>query len=125
MMRFTIPGRLASLNDYTASCRSNAHVGNAMKKKQERLITDALTAQQVKPVENYPVILNIIWYESSERRDVDNITFAVKFVMDALKACGVIVDDSRRYVTGINHTVKTDKSNPRIEVEIKEGADHA
>ena len=125
MMRFTIPGRLASLNDYTASCRSNAHVGNAMKKKQERLITDALTAQQVKPVENYPVILNIIWYESSERRDVDNITFAVKFIMDALKACGVIVDDSRRYVTGINHTVKTDKSNPRIEVEIKEGADHA
>jgi len=96
-----------------------------MKKKQERLITGALTAQQVKPVKNYPVTLNIIWYESSERRDVDNITFAVKFIMDALKACGVIVDDSRRYVTGINHTVKTDKSNPRIEVEIKEGSDYA
>lgn len=71
-------------------------------------------------VDRYPIGLKIKWYEPNNRRDIDNITFGTKFILDSMVCMGIIEDDSRKYVDSIEHVVYTDKDNPRIEVEINE-----
>ena len=89
-----------------------------MKKKNERLvmayILQAVNFGEIYEVKNYPVKLNINWYEQNSRRDVDNVTFATKFIQDSLVRTGILEDDSRKYINQVNHSVFTDKENPRI-----------
>ena len=78
---------------------------------------------KLKKVSKYPVKLKITWYEPTKRRDVDNITFAVKFIQDALVKAGILENDGQKQVHEIEHIVLTDRDNPRIEVEILKGGD--
>ena len=115
-MEFVIPGRLPSLNDYTLANRRNKWAGNKMKRECEEMITEFIP--EYRPKFDYPVSLNIDWYEKDIRRDYDNVVFGKKFILDALVTAGVLVDDKRKYVIGGHDEVKTDKGNPRIEVHI-------
>ena len=119
-MRFVIEGRLDGLNEYTRANRSNRYQGNSMKARNEKAVLWAIRAARLKPVEKYPVELQIAWYEPDRRRDVDNIQFAVKFIQDALVEAGILEKDSQKYVSKLSHEVKVDRKNPRIEVTIKE-----
>jgi len=60
----------------------------------------------------------MVW--KNKRRDVDNITFATKFIQDALVKQGIIIDDSQKYINQLRHDVKVDKEYPRIEVQLIE-----
>lgn len=95
-----------------------------MKRKQQEKVKNAIIhaymRKEIAKVNKYPCELQITWYEPSVRRDIDNITFATKFILDAMVEMEIIQDDSQKYVSGIRHDVKTDKKNPRIEVEIIE-----
>ena len=110
------------MNEYINACRANRYKGAEMKKKNERLvmayILQAVNFGEVYEVKNYPIKLNINWYEPNNKRDIDNITFATKFIQDSLVRTGILEDDSRKYINQVNHSVFTDKENPRIEVEI-------
>ena len=118
-MRFTIPGTLPGLNEYTAKCRGNAYGANAMKKRTQSAIAAHIPERHpLDTVTAFPATVYIDWYEPSNRRDVDNITFSAKFILDALVQVGALPNDSRRYVCGIEHRVFTDKANPRIEVTL-------
>lgn len=81
-------------------------------------ILQAVNFGEIYEIKKYPVQLNITWYEPNDRKDIDNITFATKFIQDSLVRTGILEDDSRKYINQVNHTVFTDKDNPRIEVEI-------
>lgn len=123
MNRFVIYGKLPGLNDYTKANRSNRFMANKMKQDIQknicRYIVMALRVTLEK-VDRYPIGLKIKWYEPNNRRDIDNITFGTKFILDSMVCMGIIEDDSRKYVDSIEHVVYTDKDNPRIEVEINE-----
>ena len=124
MIRFTIKGTLAGLNEYTRACRGNKYGGAQLKKKQQDAVCKAIISTYmsdgISNVNNYPCELKITWYEPNMKRDVDNITFATKFILDAMVEMHLIKDDSQKYVSGIRHEVITDKHNPRIEVTIDE-----
>ena len=96
-----------------------------MKKKNERLvmayILQAVNFGEVYEVKKYPIKLNINWYEPNSMRDVDYVTFSTKFIQDSLVSTGILEDDSRKYINQVNHSVFTDKENPRIEIEILGG----
>lgn len=123
-MKFVIHGRLPSLNDYVLACRSNRYAGASMKKRNEQLIDKAILKAIdggfLRRVNKYPITLKIAWHEPNKRRDVDNITFAVKFIQDALVKGDVIEDDSQNFINVVQHEVYIDRENPRIEVEILE-----
>lgn len=123
-MKFTIYGKLPSLNDYVLANRSYRYAGASMKKRVEKQIQEsifkAISSGEIKNVDKYPVGLNITWYEHTRRRDIDNICFSVKFIQDALVSTGVLENDSQQYISELNHTVLLDRENPRIEVEILE-----
>lgn len=118
MVKFVIDGRLPSLNDYTRECRANKYLANKTKEKCEKSIIFAIREAKLQKVTVYPISLKITWYEPNKRRDIDNIQFATKFIQDALVKAGILENDSQKYVVSLEHTVKVDKNNPRIEVEI-------
>jgi len=47
-----------------------------------------------------PIKIKFTWIESNKRRDLDNISFAKKFILDALVKYGKLTDDNRNYVYG-------------------------
>jgi len=120
MATLIISGRLDGLNDYTKACRTAPIVGAQMKKKNESIITAAIYQQGLMNMNIERVELKFRWYEKSKRRDLDNICFAKKFILDSLVNSRVIQTDDWRGVKGFTDEFFTDKANPRIEVEIKE-----
>lgn len=119
-MIFVIYGRLDGLNEYVRSNRSNKYLGNQVKKRNENIISTYIRAYKLERVYKYPITLKITWYEHDKRRDIDNITFATKFIQDALVKCEILKNDSQKYINKIIHDVRVDKDNPRIEVELIE-----
>lgn len=118
MVTLTIQGQLPNLNDYTKACRTYKMAGAQMKKKAEQIIT-AHIFQQISTVRfEETVELNFRWYEPNRKRDLDNICFAKKFILDALVKAGTIKADGWAGVIGFTDTFYVDKDNPRIEVDI-------
>ena len=118
MQKFIIRGRLDDLNKYTSACRTNPYKGAKMKKDNEKVIMFYIKQAKLKKVTDYPIKVKIDWYEVNRRRDIDGITFASKFILDALVKMSIITDDSQKYVNAIEHHVYKDKDNPRIEVSL-------
>lgn len=119
-MNFTIEGKLSGLNEYINACRTNVHKANKLKKDNQSMIKIAVLLARLKPVTKYPVTLNITFYEPNMKRDVDNVGFGAKFILDALVGLGILENDNQSHVSGISYEVKCDRENPRIEVEIYE-----
>ena len=116
--RFTIPGRFPSLNDYISAERSQRGYAASMKKKETKRAADA--AHGV-PTFSDPVIVSFKWVEPNARRDIDNVAFAHKFILDGLVDAGVLKGDSRKYVVGLEDDfTEVDPDNPRVIVTIYE-----
>lgn len=92
-----IPLKLPSLNEYVNACRTNKFAGGKMKKDAQRDISIFLKRL---PTYKAPVRIRFHWVEKNAKRDLDNIAFAKKFILDALVESGKLVDDSRKWVVG-------------------------
>ena len=49
------------------------------------------------------VKLHYVWYEPNKKRDGDNISFASKFIQDALVKAGVLDNDNLNNIVGSTH----------------------
>lgn len=123
-LTIVIPGQFPSLNDYISSERRNRYAAAKVKRYQtERAAWYAGEAARkfgAKLPFAKPVIVGFHWFEPDSRRDVDNIVFAKKFVLDGPVMAGVLRDDSRRWVVGVRDHVSTDREHPGVEVQIFE-----
>ena len=116
-----IPGTLPGLNEYTAACRSSKY-GAAQMKKRVQTDIEWCILKQLKSVRiTQPVTISFRWIEPNQRRDIDNIAFAKKYIIDALVEMKVLRDDGWKYVIGLADSFDIDKDNPRIEVKINVG----
>ena len=117
--KFEINKRLPSLNEYTQACRSNKYIGAKMKEDTEIYIW-ADIKQQLKNIKiTSPVKIHFTWIEENKKRDLDNICFAKKFILDALVKSNVIKNDTQNYVFGFSDTFLYDKKS-KVLVEIEE-----
>lgn len=119
MKTLIIKGKLDGLNQYTLACRGNKFAGATVKKRNEKLVTNAILEQLGGITFKGPVEMHFRWFEQNKRRDLDNICFAKKFILDALVGNGVIETDSWQGVVGFTDKFFIDKNNPRIEVDIR------
>ena len=116
-MKFEIDMKLPSLNDYIYVCRSNKYQGAKYKSKIEQEIGLYLINM---PRFDNPIKIHFHWIEGNKKRDLDNICFAKKFILDALVSNGIIIADGWKGVIGFTDSFFVDKKNPRVEVDIKE-----
>lgn len=119
MMRasFTIPGRFPSLNEYIAANNRFRLESAAMKRKHTDRVCERAQSSDM-PIFRNPVFVVVSWVEKDRRRDIDNIRFGMKFILDGLVKAGVIPNDSQRWVLGIEDRYFVDHDNPRVIVTI-------
>lgn len=121
---FTIEGRLPSLNDYVRANRAHWSKGADYKKTVEAgiiwQIKAAVNKGTLRPVTG-KVELVIDWHESDQRRDVDNIVSAKKFILDAMQSAGIIPNDNRKWVSGIHDNI-IDDTRDYVRVLLREVA---
>ena len=123
MKTLVIEGQLPNLNDYTKACRGNKYSGAQMKKHAEAIISTYIMAQLRGVCFDSTVELAFRWYEPNRKRDLDNICFAKKFILDALVSNGIIVADGWKVVVGFTDHFFVDAKKPRIEVDIKKAGE--
>lgn len=122
-----IEGQLDGLNEYTRAGRApkrGATMQAKMKRENQEIISWYIKAQIPDVRFTLPVELSFKWYEPNKRRDLDNICFAKKFILDALVENEIIQDDNQKYVKGFTDEFYTDDERPRVEVVIKEVSDY-
>ncbi len=96
-MRIEIPLKLPSLNTYINECRRNRFAGAKMKENVEQDIGWYINKM---PKYDKPIKIHFTWIEKNARRDLDNVCFAKKFILDAMQKCGKLANDNRKWVTG-------------------------
>lgn len=101
-----IPMKLPSLNEYINACRTNRYKGAEIKKRLERDIGAWIS--WIPRFEN-PIKIHFHWVEENKRRDLDNVAFAKKFILDSMVKQGKLKDDNRKCVTGFIDTFGYDK----------------
>lgn len=118
MQTFTIPGELTDLNTYIRKERSNKFAGAAIKKEEtERIMWDIKTHRLKKTTT--PIDIKIIWISKNQKKDPDNLSFAIKFILDSMIKCEIIPNDGQKNIRSITHEFQIDKNNPRIIVNFR------
>lgn len=117
--QFEIKEKLPSLNEYTKACRSNKFLGAKMKEDVEISIWGYIKEQLGNTKITEPVQISFTWVEDNKKRDLDNICFAKKFILDALVKSNVLQNDTHKYVTGFSDEFKYE-DKPKVIIKIKE-----
>lgn len=116
--KFEIHKRLMGLNEYTNLNRKNRYLGNQAKQKEQAYIIGCIKEQLGYISITKPVIGHFTWIEENKKRDLDNICFAKKFILDALVQAGILQDDNRKIVTNFTDRFEyADKSKVIVELE--------
>lgn len=120
-----VPGQLPGLNEYISAERTNRYKAASLKRQTEQRITCAIKAQAKGVRFAKPVIIRYRWYEKNRKRDKDNISFAKKFIQDALVHSGVLENDGWKNIDHFTDEFFVDNQNPRVEIEIMEDSKDA
>ena len=119
--KIVIPGELPDLNTIIAESkkgRGKWQPYNEIKQEYTNMVAWIAKSEIKKQLKK--IDLEITWICKNRRKDKDNISGGIKFVLDGLVVAGVIKDDGWGQVGDIYHKFKVDKHNPRVEVEIRE-----
>ena len=117
---FFVRGSLPTLNEYTEVTRSNLYASAKMKKDAEERIIWEIRSQLKGWKTQGKVYVLFKWIEKNKRRDKDNVSFAKKFVLDALVKSGTICNDSWRYIEGFADQFDVDPKHHGVQVDILE-----
>lgn len=119
-MTLTIQGELTDLNTYIKAERGHRSQAAAIKRDETDRVAWESHAAGLPRITSYPVHITYTWYSKDERKDIDNVAFAVKFIHDGLVEAGVLDGDGRRHISGFSHAgFLVDRENPRVELAIE------
>jgi Holliday junction resolvase RusA-like endonuclease len=119
MLKITIPMKLPGLNEYISACKVQKGRWNKGNQMKQEVQAEMVWYLKKLPKLHNPVTIKFIWVsEHGDRRDLDNICFAKKFILDALQQCGKLTNDNRKYVVGFtDEFVYGEKYEIRLEIE--------
>ena len=111
--------KFPSLNEYTSQNRNNRYAGGKMKKTETDYVALMSTIQKIHKFKS-PVKIHFFWIEKNKRRDLDNVAFAKKFILDGLVKAGVLKNDNHKHVIGFTDSFDYgDKYSVIVRIEEK------
>lgn len=113
--KLIIEGELPSLNEYINAERTNKYAGATIKRNSTMMVLAYARKSKLEAIMT-PVVLLFKWYMKDRRKDIDNVAFAKKFILDGLVKAGILYDDNQKWVKGFQDKFYIDKKKPRIEV---------
>ncbi len=114
---FTIKGELTDLNAYIQAERGNRFAAAKIKETETHRVKLEILNQKVEPVGRIATMI-VNWYTRDNRKDADNVQFAVKYLLDGMVKAGTVHNDSRKYTGMTSHIMHVDAQNPRVEIEL-------
>jgi Holliday junction resolvase RusA-like endonuclease len=107
MINFNITTELPGLNEYIKFERANKFKAIKLKKQYTDIcgLFSKKIKSKIKKDTNYSLIIN--WTVKNNKKDPDNIYFAVKFILDGMVKAGVLQNDTRRFIGSIHHNIST------------------
>ena len=106
--------RFTTLNEYVNAERRNKYLGAKIKRDETNIAYYSLKGTP--PIET-PCKLSFTWLVTNKRRDLDNIAFAKKFIIDGMVKAGIIPNDGMKYLIGFQDQFKLSyKEGVTIEV---------
>lgn len=119
MDRIEIPFRLPSLNEYIKASKVIKGKWNAGNQMKQDVQDDIMYFINKLPKYEKPIEIHFHWIEENKKRDLDNICYAKKFILDAMVKAGKLKNDNRKYVTGFKDTFEYAKES-KVIIEISE-----
>lgn len=116
--KFEIKEKLPGLNEYTKACRTNRYAGAKMKQEIETIIMYYLCGFKDRPIRK-PVFITFTWIEENGKRDLDNICFAKKFILDALVKVNILENDNKSHISGFKDIFEYSNES-KVIVELEE-----
>jgi len=119
MTRIWFEGRWTGANAYIRAERSNRHQAATIKRDETNAAFYIAQNAHLEPITS-PCTLHFTWHVKDRRRDIDNIGFGAKAIIDGMVRAGVFPDDRQKYIVRIIHDLVIDK-NEGVWVELEEG----
>lgn len=116
---FEIPGKLIGLNEYVDMCRRNRYGAAKAKRENQERVCWEIKRHRLKRMDK-KVDVSFVWIEPNMKRDKDNISFAKKFILDALVQMRIIPNDNWKWINNLSDKFAVNKGNPRIIVTLDE-----
>lgn len=113
---FTIPHRLTTLNEYINAERSNKYKAAKIKKQETQ--TAFIFTGKLKPMKS-PIKVTCYWHYKNKNRDLDNVAYAKKYIMDSLQQRGTIKNDNSSNIIEY-HDIFVHDSEEKVIVEMEE-----
>lgn len=98
---FTIKDRMPNLNDYVNALKKHRNAGDDMRDEWHDVVVQECRVAGLGRFTE-PVFIEFNWYEPNYKRDIDNVAFAKKFILDGLQKAGVLQNDNYRWVKGFS-----------------------
>jgi Holliday junction resolvase RusA-like endonuclease len=119
MARLLLNTELITLNQYINIERGNKFGAASVKKRLTNKVSflAAKSKFKVEPDVKHDIV--VTWFKPDNRTDHDNISFAVKFVLDGLIKAGILQNDSPKYIGSIIHHFELDRTRSYISCEIE------
>lgn len=90
------------LNEHIKELSRNRYKGGSMKKTETDWVKYTCQRLKIPPISNYPVQVRFSWYIRNKKKDLDNICFAKKYLLDGLVEAGVLKGDGQKYINFIS-----------------------
>jgi Holliday junction resolvase RusA-like endonuclease len=116
---YTIEGRISGANELISAINKHRYAGSKLKAQETKRCALWAMSGSV-PKFTKPVKVHFMWFEPNKRRDLDNIRYGAKFILDGLREAGKIPNDGWAWVVGMSDEWFVDKAYPRVEVTITE-----
>ena len=101
------------LNEYINMERSNRYKAAKIKRETTYALSLMLRGKTIET----PTRLKFTWLVTSKRRDLDNIAFAKKYILDSMVKAKIIPNDNLTHLTGFTDEFEiSDRVGVRIEV---------
>lgn len=128
MNQFVIPFRLPGYNEQAHEDRRNKYSGAKLRKDTEEGIVWAIrtgmgrgTCQKI----TKPCVIRFTWVEQNNKRDLDNIAFAKKYILDAMQQAGMLENDSQKWVRGFRDEFAPGRGDSKVAVTIEDADEDA
>lgn len=119
--QFFIPGCLPGLNEIVAASKVRRGKWSKyldMKESYGSYVQMEIKRAKLKPMPRAAVCFT--WVEPHKRRDPDNVRAGSKFILDALKTCGILPNDGWANIAHLTDYYAVDKAKPGVLVELSE-----
>ncbi len=120
---FEVQWDFPTLNEVIAKAQRSPFAYNKLKQKIEKQLVP-LFQQMVQfhrfqvPIQ-HKVRVHCLWFVNSRAKDGDNVAASKKFILDALVAAGVLLQDNLTKATEYEDSFTIDRQNQRVRIHIQ------